>query len=350
MTPVISVVMPCFDAEEFLEESVRSILGQTWADFEFIIVDDGSTDGTLPILRSFEQQDRRVRVIAAGHSGLVAALRIGVDAAVGRYIARMDADDIAYPDRLERQVRALEDDASVAAIGSWARAIDGDGRPGPIIQRAALPSGTGKSPLLHPTALFRSSAYHAVGGYRSATEGAEDFDLWLRLWDSGHRLRNIPEVLLDYRWHGNNASGDSLRTLTARMRALLSHVARRAGAPDPLDDPEWRGTDGIPWESLARDLRAPLRADWARTLALRIHTEPTERGIAAIEEAVRAALADGCDRTRLGEVMVALGRMFWQRGHYVAAARWIARGVAADPRHISGRVARRLRLRGIDPT
>lgn len=124
MEPLISVVMPVRDGAAFLEQAVRSILGQSLRELELIAVDDGSTDGTAALLAGFAAGDGRVRVLGGAARGLVGCLNRGVDAARGRYVARMDADDVAHAGRLARQVAVLEGDERVAVVGSAWRVID----------------------------------------------------------------------------------------------------------------------------------------------------------------------------------------------------------------------------------
>ncbi len=127
----VSVIMPVYNGERYLEAAVESILNQTFSDFEFIITDDGSTDTSLALLRRYANRDPRIRLISRPNTGYVKALIEAVPLAKGKYIARMDADDISLPERFERQVRFLEQNPDYAVVGSKVLLIDSDGAPGP---------------------------------------------------------------------------------------------------------------------------------------------------------------------------------------------------------------------------
>ena len=204
--PIVTVLLPVYNGERHLREAVESILSQTLAAFELLIVDDGSTDGTEAICRSFT--DPRIRVIRREkHAGLVSALNDGIDRITTKYVARMDADDVAVPSRLVRQVAFLEARPDIAACGSWARELV-DGRLRAVMRR---PSGEylrqtawRPVPIFHPTACLRTNVLQALR-YRPDFIHAEDYDLWLRLYRH-HRIDNVPAVLLHYRIHQASVS------------------------------------------------------------------------------------------------------------------------------------------------
>jgi hypothetical protein len=201
--PRVSVVMPVHNGGPHLEHAVESILGQTFADFEFVIIDDGSTDSTAEVLRRHQAADRRVRVLHQEKAGLVASLNCGCGQARAPYIARMDADDIAFPDRLARQVEFLDRHPTVALVGSAVVRIDATGRE---LTRNVCPTSHAEivealreyTCFTHPTVVLRATALAAVGGYRPAYRAAEDYDLWLRLSER-FELANLPDPLLYYR-------------------------------------------------------------------------------------------------------------------------------------------------------
>jgi GT2 family glycosyltransferase len=237
MTPTVSVSMAVYDAERWLAEAVESILGQSFADFELIAVDDGSRDGSRAILESFAARDPRVRVIARPHGGLVATRNAALAAARGELVAVMDADDVAHPERLARQVAYLRAHPEVLAVGAEVEIVDPDGWPirkgGLPLEHAAIDAallrGRGEA-ITHPVATFRREALLAVGGYREAYHHAEDLDLCLRLAERG-RLANLPETLLRYRHHlrkTSNACAGEHRRIT---NLVLADARRRRGLP-----------------------------------------------------------------------------------------------------------------------
>ncbi|NOU22812.1 MAG: glycosyltransferase [Methyloglobulus sp.] len=205
--PLVSVLMPVYNAEQFLVEAIESVLKQTFTDFEFIIINDGSNDKSLQILQYYATKDNRICLISRENRGLVKTLNEGVGLARTPYIARMDADDISYPDRLFKQVKFLNEHPNYVVIGSRTQLIDEDGDPlcffssettHQEIDFAHL-QGKGGA-IAHPAAMFRKNDFNSVGQYRTEFIHAEDLDLWLRMAEVG-KLGNLPDLLLDYRQH-----------------------------------------------------------------------------------------------------------------------------------------------------
>jgi hypothetical protein len=227
-SPRVSVVMPVHNGGPYLEAAVDSILGQSFADLEFVIVDDGSTDSTGDVLRRYQTVDRRVRVVHQEKAGLVASLNRGCGLARAAYLARMDADDIAFPDRLARQVEFLDRHPNVAVVGSAVMRIDASGRE---IKRNVCPTSHAEivealreyTCFTHPSVTLRAAALADVGGYRWAYGPAEDYDLWLRLSER-YKLANLPDPLLYYRVYPGQIS---VRQLDQQ---ILSVVGARAAA------------------------------------------------------------------------------------------------------------------------
>ncbi len=249
--PLISVILPVWNGERYLVEAIESILGQTFADFELLITDDGSTDRTPAILRQFESSDPRVRILWQEHRGMVPSLNLAIAEARGKFLARMDADDVALPERFARQVAYLEANPGCVAVGTAMLVIDPEGAP-IYTQEVETDSETlvanllglnpkPKSGLAHPTVLMRREAVNAIGGYRKEYESIEDIDLWLRLAERG-LLGNVPAVLLKYRLHENSVS----HTQNAQQRAYHTRLIREArlkrGLPPPDPRPPRNGS------------------------------------------------------------------------------------------------------------
>lgn len=200
-TPNISVVMPTYNVEKYVGEAVNSILGQTFTDFELIIVDDGSADRTTEILRSYT--DPRIRLLFnEKNEGNYPARNRGYRLTKGKYIAVMDADDVCYPNRLQVQYDYLEAHPDVQLIGSAWHFVGGLDRNVEVltdyeeIKLFLLDN----SCFLHPSVMLRSEAFRAVGGYDERYLYAGDYDLWCRLALRG-KIENIPDRLVAYRWH-----------------------------------------------------------------------------------------------------------------------------------------------------
>ena len=197
--------MPVYNTESYLTDSIESILRQTYLDWELICVDDGSNDGSLGILRRFESKDPRVRVITRPNTGVTRARNDGMAVARGRYIAAMDSDDIALPERLDRQVDYMESHPACVGLGAAVRIVGPDLLPikdelppldhDTIDLQALTRSGFG---IRQPVAIFRADAIRMIGGYRNECFAYEDVDLYLRLAEIG-RLANLPDILLLYR-------------------------------------------------------------------------------------------------------------------------------------------------------
>jgi GT2 family glycosyltransferase len=245
--PKVSVIMPVRDGERWVAEAIDSILTQTLRDLELLVIDDGSADATPTILAAIAAQDPRVTVLRQGREGLVTALNRGLAEAKAPLIARLDADDIALPDRLARQCEYMAAHASVVLLGGWARIVDEAGRqtgrqmrPSPRSLGATL---TKRSPFIHPTVMIRTEAARRVGGYHAAFEAAEDYDLWLRIADVGE-LAIASELVIHYREHGSSVTRTrQLRQIYSARLAKLAAAERRAGRPDPsaalTAPPDW---------------------------------------------------------------------------------------------------------------
>ena len=241
MAPNISVVMPVRNGQAYLRAALDSILTQSFGDFEFLIVDDGSNDDTPAILAAAAQSDRRIRVLRSTGSGIVAALNLGLASATGIYVARMDADDVSLPGRFAAQLAVLDAMPGLAAIGSAATEIDAGGKAGGHIGvplsaddvRAALHH---TNPIIHPTVMMRREAVERVGLYRNALTHAEDYDLWLRLSRIGD-IVNLAEPLLNFRRHGDQISTTKRldqRAATALARQLSERSEAGYAEPDDM--------------------------------------------------------------------------------------------------------------------
>ena len=242
--PTLSVLMPVYNAEQYLEEAIQSILNQTFADFELIVINDGSTDGSEAMLRSFAQGDQRIKLISRGNTGLTIALNEGLAAAQGKYIARMDSDDVAFPERFAKQVEFLDQHPEHVVVGSRVVLIDSAGLLiCPFAQKTeheeidgAMMSGQGGA-ICHPAAMIRHDALKTISGYRAELEPCEDRDLFLRLAEIG-KLANLPDTLLKYRMHPKSV-GHSRREkqrLQGNLAVKEAHIRRGLEPPHTSDE------------------------------------------------------------------------------------------------------------------
>jgi glycosyltransferase involved in cell wall biosynthesis len=240
-TPAVSVVIPAFNAERYLEQAVKTVLAQTLGNFECIVVDDGSTDRTARILAELAQRDSRVRPLRIEHSGIVAALNAGLKASRAPLVARMDADDLCLPDRFARQVEYLDNHPECVALGTRVMLVDPYGSPlWEIDIRTAheeiedeLLAANGWA-IFHPSVMMRRDPVLGLGGYRQEYQWSEDIDLFLRIAEIG-RLANLPQTLLHYRQHLASVNRLKTEEQVRTNERLLVEAFRRRGRPLPPD-------------------------------------------------------------------------------------------------------------------
>ncbi|WCJ60008.1 glycosyltransferase family 2 protein [Fontisphaera persica] len=193
--PAVTVLLPVYNAAATLRAAIRSICTQTLSDWELLVVDDGSTDDSAPIAQHLALNDRRIQVLRRPHEGLVSALEAGLRQARGRYIARMDADDVCYPDRLEKQVELLDWDSELGLVGGLVEyggeAAANQGFALHVDWMNSLTKAEDiylnrfiESPFAHPSVMFRRNLIDRYDGYR-AGPFPEDYELWLRWMDAG---------------------------------------------------------------------------------------------------------------------------------------------------------------------
>jgi glycosyltransferase involved in cell wall biosynthesis len=210
--PLVSVLMAVRDGEPFIRAAVESVLGQTLADFELLVVDDASEDGTAALVESYG--DERIRLVRLpSNVGQAPALNLGLAECRGLYVARLDADDACLPQRLERQVATLDADPGLAVVGSWMEYVDEEGRTigfqrGRIRTRAQFVFQTLVSYVLisHPAAMYRRAVALELGGYDPELAPSEDKDLWRRMLLAGWDGRIVEEPLVRYRIHAQQLS------------------------------------------------------------------------------------------------------------------------------------------------
>jgi GT2 family glycosyltransferase len=262
--PAISVVLPVFNFARYLRQALASLRWQTFTDWECICVDDGSTDGTGEILRQFAAADPRFRIVDQAHQGLVGALNSGVRAARADWIARMDGDDVAVPERLALQYEFVHKNPECLVVGGDTLCIDPEGRPIVVVRHAVdhdeierrLLIGADGS-LAHPAVLMRREAVIDAGLYRPQHEWVEDLDLWLRLVHLG-RAANVGQVVVHYRQHDASVCASRVLLQGQRKQQLLAEVRQARGLP------------GLPVNHLGRKSwrrPMPIACKWARRAA-----------------------------------------------------------------------------------
>jgi glycosyltransferase involved in cell wall biosynthesis len=336
-SPRVSVLMPVYNGERWLAEAVRSVLDQSLPSLELLAVDDGSSDGSPAALSEFSARDPRVRVIRRPHAGLAATLNAGLAEARAPYVARLDCDDLAHSERLERQAAWLDGRPSVGLVGAWALEIDARGRPlglrTPPSDDASLRAQLPKlNPFVHSSIMARVALLRELGGYRAAFEGAEDYDLWLRASEATE-LSNIPEPLVSYRVHsqGVTARRRLRQAFSVRLAQRAAH-ARNQRLRDPADTletpPDWRGAplDGAFYADDADLYRWLDPSGDARACANLIERigelNHAERRLAAQALLARMRSADPAES---GPARGLLLKLFRQRPSTVLRAAWSLR-------------------------
>lgn len=254
--PQISVVMPVHNGLPFLDESIKSILAQTISDFEFVIFDDASTDGSAELLGEWAQRDARIQLHHSSKQlGLAGSSNAVVSNARAPIVARMDADDIAHPDRLRRQLSIMEGHPDIVVIGTLCDGIDASGRVVRPRDRWRLLRRSGYIPFPHGSTMFRRKVFDDVGGYNELMTGAEDQDLFRKMATKG-RVVTLSDVLYSYRYHLSNATlmngttavCEDTHPLNDALAGLYMMGAMRlwAGQPPQLLGPMFK-KKSLPW-------------------------------------------------------------------------------------------------------
>jgi glycosyltransferase involved in cell wall biosynthesis len=237
-TPQVTVLMAVHNGAKYVDQAVGSILNQTFTDFEFLIVDDGSSDDTPKCLASYN--DQRVRIVRnPTNIGLTRSLNRGLQLARGALIARQDVDDVSHPERLRTQVEFLQHEPDVVVLGAQARYIDAAGR---IKHAAPWPKPTSplavqwqllfEGPFIHTSVMYRKAVvWDELNGYDESFATSQDFELWLRIRNRGHLMQNLPSTLVDFRIHDESVSTRYSLERVAKLRSIFTDaLAGQLGA------------------------------------------------------------------------------------------------------------------------
>jgi glycosyltransferase involved in cell wall biosynthesis len=304
--PRVTVLLPVYQAERYLEEAVESILAQSFDDYELIALDDGSTDASPRILEALAERDDRIRVRRSEHAGLVDQLNRGIAEARGEFIARMDADDVCHPERFERQLQHLDANPDCAAVGTGTVEVDPERR---IIRTLEVSTrhseiesrffeGDGGA-LTHASAMYRTELLKRIGGYRKEFEYGEVIDLHLRLAEVG-KLANLSESLYEYRQNLESVCFTRMKELRDKQDASIRDALSRRGH-DPDTAPERLQAD----EEISRDA---IWAIWSNRALLSGHLDT------ARHYAIRAFCAAPIRHWKLPiRAYLGLQPFFWKR-------------------------------------
>jgi glycosyltransferase involved in cell wall biosynthesis len=234
MTPRVSVVIPVFNGERFFADALASLESEKDIPAEFIIVDDGSTDGSMAIAKGFADRDPRFRIVRGAHQGVASARNAGVSAANGEYITFLDSDDLCPPGRIARQTRKLDSHGTIEVVVGqtlWFEALTRDLQPVPgthFLRNHCV--------ALH-SALFRHSVFEAYGNFDETAVASEDLDFFLRLYEGGARVLVENDIASLYRRHADNMTNNRQMLQRSVLAALQKSLARRraSGCAKPID-------------------------------------------------------------------------------------------------------------------
>lgn len=336
-SPVVSVVLVACNVDHFLAEAIESILGQTFSEFEFIIVDFGSTDQSKMIASAYAAKDSRIRLHEIRTCGLAEARNAGCALARGQYIAIMDADDVSAPDRLIRQVAFMETHPDIGILGGAAEWIDTAGKSlhfdypptdGSEIESHLLT----RCPFWHSSVLLRKEAFVLAGGYRAVFAQAEDYDLWLRISEH-YPCANLKEVLLKYRIHPYQLTLRKQEQQTlCKFAARTSASARRDHRSDPLDGCPVITTSLMVRLGVAESvLKSAVVADCHDWI---LNMSKAGENPAALKAAIDLLAADlkYAEKRQVSDLYLTVSRLYWRENRFYESGVAAIRAMIARPR------------------
>jgi glycosyltransferase involved in cell wall biosynthesis len=350
--PIVSVVMVARNMERFLPETIESVLSQTFREFEFIVVDYGSTDGSKQIVANYAQSDARIRLHEIPECPLVEARNKGCSLAQGRYVAVQDADDISLSDRFQHELNFLENHPDYGMVGGLPEWVDLNGKK---LWLARFPEDDHeiKSALLsyfpfcHTSLLIRKEAFELVGGYRPVMTQSHDYDLAMRI--SEHfRCANLPQVVVKYRIHPNQVSLSKRNKQTlCKLAVQASAASRRAGKQDSLNSvreitPAALLSMGVSEAQQQTELASDYRS-WIESMEL---SGEHAAALKVTMEAIRSGWYH-ISRSQVAEFHFTASRLYWKQKKVGSSFFAAVRAVVRQPqmlRRFIGPVRRHLRF------
>jgi hypothetical protein len=344
--PQVSVVMAVCNVERFLAESIESVLEQTFTEFEFIIVDFGSTDNSKALASVYAAKDSRIKLHEIPSCVLPVARNAACALARGQYLAVMDADDVCLPDRLRWEVEFMMQHPEIALLGGATEWIDSVGRPlgvqdVPCEDQQIRMTLISRCPFWHPTLLVRREAFVRIGGYREAFVFAHDYDMELRVAEH-FGCANLKQVVLRYRIHPSQVTfrKQNLQTL-CKLAAQVSAASRREHKEDPLDavseiTPALLTALGVSEAAQQNALVSDCR-NWIR--AMSAASEPAKSLAAALE--VLGSKLPYVERWQIADLQLTVALLYWQQERFAKSFVSVMQALAIRPA-IIGRPFRRL--------
>jgi glycosyltransferase involved in cell wall biosynthesis len=335
--PLVSVVMVVRNVDRFVAESIDSVLGQTFKNFEFIILDFGSTDKSKAIVSNYAARDSRIRMHEIPNCGLAVARNASCALARGQYIAMVDADDVCLPDRLLWQIEFMERHPGVGLLGGAMQWIDAKGRflfinGGPTEDHEIRSALAFRNPFGQNAVMIRRDTFTFVGGYRAVFAQTEDYDLWLRI--SEHfQCANLKQVVVKYRVHPNQESFRKRRQQTlCFLAAQVSALFRGKGKPDPLESVQeitpallmkLGVSEGRQQTAIASDL-----SNWIRNMRL---AGEYSVALQAAVEFLRSSDLEQADGRPIADLWLAAAWLYWKRKQFLNSLFALGHAVMARP-------------------
>jgi glycosyltransferase involved in cell wall biosynthesis len=340
--PLVSVVMVICNVERFLAEAIESVLSQTFRDFEFVIVDFGSTDKSKDIAASYAAKDYRVRLSEIPKCTYIEAKIAACSIPNGRYIAIQDADDVSFPHRLKEEVDFMEKHPGVGLLGGAIQRIDSDGKLLAIADDYPTEDKDIRSTLRewnvfwHPTVLILREAFARVGGYRVAFSQSDDYDLWLRISEH-YQCANLKQVVVKYRIHSQQLS---LRKRKDQIMCALAAQAaaslRSAGKPDPLNSVREITPHLLAAMGISEDAQKNKLAKDYLSLINQLHNAGAcTAALEASAEMLQLCQGKGVNQHCISDVHLITAKVYWKQKRVLRSILSVGRAVYARPKVMS---------------
>jgi glycosyltransferase involved in cell wall biosynthesis len=350
--PTVSVVMVVRNMERFLTDSIEGVLGQSFRDFEFLIVDFGSTDKSKQIVADYARSDGRIRTHEIPECTLAEARNAASALARGKYIAVQDADDVSLPNRLHAEVDFMERNPEMGFVGGIPDWVDESGKSiwvadFPTDEQQVKTALSTYFPFCHTSLLILKDAFDSVGGYRALFTQSHDYDLALRISER-FRCTNVPDVVVKYRLHPYQVSLSKRNKQTlCKLAARVSAADRRAGRPDPLDDVSEITSPALAKIGISEaQQQSELASDYKSWIRFMDTSGQRDAAVKVTMEALRSKW-QYLTNSEIAEFHFAAARLHWKDRHFVRCLIQMCYASLKNPRMLSrfaGTLRRRARV------
>jgi glycosyltransferase involved in cell wall biosynthesis len=351
--PLVSVVMVIRNVERFLAEAVEGVLSQTFRDFEFVIVDFGSTDKSKDIAAGYAAKDSRIRLSEIPLCSYIEAKIAACSLPKGRYIAIQDADDVSLPNRLKEEVEFMEKHPGVGLLGGAVQRIDSDGK----LLAIAIDYPTEDKDIRltlrkwntfwHPTVLILREAFERAGGYRVAFSQSDDYDLWLRISEH-YQCANLRQVVVKYRIHPQQLSLRKRKEqILCALAAQASASLRDAGKPDPLNSVKQITPKLLVGMGVSEDIQKnKLAKEYFSLINQMYKAGECTAVLEAATEMFHLCEGEGVEQRFISDVHLIAAKVYWKQGRVFPSFLSVGRAVLARPKVVGRTLRPFLRLLG----